>query len=247
MAKATGLNQRFFIGGRDISGDIGALTGAGSPRGVLPVTGIDKSAIERLLAHGDGRLTFLSFFNDAADQAHDALKGLPTADVQVIWAFGPAIGDVACGLVAKQVDYPWSRNADGSFQAEIPTLANGVPLEWGVMLTPGKRTDSSATNGSSQNNSAASSDGLAAYLQVFEFTGTSVTATIQESSDDGGADAITAKAAFAAVSAANQTERITASGAVEQYLRVATSGTFSDAKFAVMVRRGDAQDDEAYT
>lgn len=247
MAKSLGLKQQFYIAGYDLSGDVGALTGVGSPRATLDMTAIDKLGFERLLGHGEGRMSFLTFFNTAAGQEHDALKGLPTADVQALWAFGVAIGDVAAGLVGKQTDYPWSRNQDGSLQAEVPVVSTGgVPLEWGVLLTAGKRTDSVATNGASQDNAASSASGLAAYLQVFAFTGTSVTVAVQESSDDGVADPWLAKATFAAVSAANQQQRITASGTVKRYLRIATTGTFTNAVFAVMVRRGTAQDDVAY-
>ncbi|NIV28256.1 MAG: hypothetical protein GWN58_01720 [Anaerolineae bacterium] len=42
-------------------------------------------------------------------------------------------------------------------------------------------------------------------------------------------------------------ERVTVAGTVDRYLRVTSSGTFTSADFAVMVRRGESVDDEAYT
>ncbi|KKK67746.1 hypothetical protein LCGC14_2950970, partial [marine sediment metagenome] len=122
-------------------------------------------------------------------------------------------------------------------------LSDGKGLEWTRNLTAGKRTDSSATDGSSVNDGVAGSSafGLSAYLQVFAFTGTSVTCTIEESSNNGAGDAFAAVTggAFAAVSAANVVERIQTSLAltVERYLRLATTGTFSNAVFAVMYTR----------
>ena len=248
MAKSAGLNQRFFINGYDLSGDVGALEDASSPRETFDVTSLDKSANERLMGRGDGSMTFLTYFNDAAGQEHAALKGLPTTDIQAIWGFGASIGDTACGILAKQTDYAFSHPSDGSLSITVPLVSTGgIPLEWGKMLTAGKRTDSSATNGGSLDNAASSASGLCAYLQVFAFSGTSVTVTIQESSDNGSGDAFATKASFTAVSAANKQERITASGTVERYLRVVTTGTFSNAVFAVAVRRGTAEDDTAYT
>jgi len=83
------------------------------------------------------------------------------------------------------------------------------------------------------------SQGLVAYLQVFSFSGTSVTATIQESSNNGAGDAFAAVTggAFTAVSAAPATQRIaTATNlAVERYLRVALTGTYSSAVLAIVV------------
>ena len=83
--------------------------------------------------------------------------------------------------------------------------------------------------------------GLQAYLQVFSFTGTSCTVTIQESSDDDGdPDTFTAVVGGAFTAATGRTtQRIQTARAltVERYLRVVTSGTFSQCSFAVMVNR----------
>src|SRR3972149_4985663 len=55
---------------------------------------------------------------------------------------------------------------------EFATLkAKGKGLEHGEQPTAGRRTDTSATNGSSLNNAASSALGLSAYLQVFSVVG----------------------------------------------------------------------------
>ena len=243
MAKSSGLAQRLFAGGFQVSGDIAAINELRSPRGVYIVTAIDKTAQERILGHVDGLIDASSWFNDASGQEHAIFKQLLTTNVHVIYGFGATIGATAAGLVSKQFNYDFTRPIDGSLSLNVRAAANGFGLEWGEMLTAGVRTDTTATNGSSLDNSAATSNGAAAYLQVFAFTGTSVTVAIQDSTDD---SAWTTRMTFTAVSGANQQERITWSGSPARYLRVITTGTFSNAEFAVMLRRGSAQDHTAY-
>ena len=45
MAKQSGLGQRLYVGGFDISGDVGSIDNASTPTALLDVTGIDKLAI----------------------------------------------------------------------------------------------------------------------------------------------------------------------------------------------------------
>ena len=244
MAKEPSLGDNFYLGGRDISGDINSIGTIRATRPPINVTGIDKSAHERVPGQWDGEMSFVTYFNDAADQALAALKGMPTTDVQCMWFRGTTLGDHGACVVGKQASgYGPERTADGGMTFPVQMLSNGKGLEFTRNLTAGKRTDSSATNGASVDDGAAgsSSFGLSAYLQVFAFTGTSVTCTIEESSDDGGGDAFAAVTggAFAAVSAANVVERIETSLSltVERYLRLVTSGTFTNAVFAVMYDR----------
>ena len=48
MAKKAGLGQSLFQGNFDISGDTSAISSWSTPVGMLDVTGIDKSAFERI-------------------------------------------------------------------------------------------------------------------------------------------------------------------------------------------------------
>ena len=148
MAKKSGLDQRFYIGGNDLSGDISALNGVSSPRGVLDVPNLAASAMERLYGLSDGNMEVAAWFNDAAGQAHPVLSALPTTDVIALWALGPAIGDVAAAIVAKQINYDGSRGTDGGFAFTTQVQSNtGVPLEWMEMLTTFLDTQASAHNG----------------------------------------------------------------------------------------------------
>jgi len=65
--------------------------------------------------------------------------------------------------------------------------------------------------------------------------GRSCSVSIESATDDGGDDDCASLIHFTA--ATDRTaERKTVTGAVEQYLRVSTSGTFSECSFAVAIR-----------
>ena len=244
MAKQSGLGDRLILAGYDISGDVGSVDRIGKPSGVLDVTAINASGFERIHSHVDGEIAFSQFFNDAASAEHDALKAKGSgADRVALYLHGAAIGNMAAGLVAKQVNYDWTRNADGSLTGQTQLLANAKGLDYCEQLTAGLRTDTAATNGSSLDGAAATSVGLAAYLEVTAFTGTDVTVKIQESSDNGGGDAFAdvTGGGFTQVTAAPASERIVTSltQAVERYLRAVTvtTGGVTSVTFAVAATR----------
>lgn len=240
MAKQGGLADQLFIAGVDLSGDVGSLSRIGTSSAPLDVTAINAAAHERILGLFDGEIAFDHFFNDATSQEHLTLRAVDAADRIVCYFHGSAIGNVAAGLVAKQINYDLTRGADGSLSGPTQCLGNAKGLDFCDQLTAGKRTDTTATNGSSRDNGAASTIGLAAYLQVFAFTGTSVTVALQESSDDAVGDPFAAVTggAFTAASAVGAQRIVTSlTLAVERYLRVVTTGTFSNAVFAVCATR----------
>lgn len=238
MAKTTGMGAAFYIDGYDLSGDIGSLSRISSTRGVTEVPGIDVSAQERLHVHKDGGLEYSAWFNPTTGQSHPVLSVIPSTDRHAMYLHRATLGAPAAACVAKQTDFSPNRPADGSFTLGVTVESNAYGLEWGDMLTAGKQTDTAAGNGTGVDLLASTAFGLQAYLQVFSFTGTSVTVTIQESSDNGVGDAWAAVTGGAFTAAtARGTQRIqTARGqTVERYLRVATTGTFTSAVFAVMV------------
>jgi len=247
MAKSSGIAGGFYVGGYDLSGDVGSLENASSPRGTQDVTGIGQSGMDRLLMLGTGEIGFRSFFNDAALAEHIILKTLPTTDTQVVYAKGQAIGDACAMLVAKQINYDPSRNADGSLEfAVTASSTSGVPLEWGLMLSAADDTHSSAGSSSSLDNGASTSSGAAGYLQIIDINSGTPTVKITDSTDDSSfSDLI----AFTAVANGNEPafERKTVSGTVNRYVKITTTGTFSNCKFIVGFRRGESTDDVAYS
>jgi hypothetical protein len=247
MSKQTGLGDNFYVAGYNLSGDTGSLSRIGGGPVLTDITGIDKSAYEREALKFDGGFSWSSWFNDAAGKQHAALKTLLTTDRHVTYCRGTAIGAPAASAVIKQYNYDGNRAADGAYTLDIEgSVSAGIPLEWGVLLTPSPRTDTGATNGSSHDAGAASNFGLQAFLHVVSFTGTDATVVIQSSSDDGAGDAFAAitSGTFTQITgSAPLSERIaTATGqSVERYLRIATTttGGFSSLVFIVAVNRNE--------
>ena len=241
MAKQSGLGDALYLDGVDLSGDVGSVARLANPSALLDVTALDKSAMERIYGHYDGEISFNTWFNDIVGGSFQILKDKNAgADVIATYFHGATIGNMAAGLVAKQVNFDWTRAQDGSLEATIQLLGNGYGLDYGLQLTAGKRTDTAATNGASLNFGAATALGLAAYLEVFSLGSGTPTIKIQESSNDGGGDpfADVVGGTFGAITAPMGQRIVTSlTLPVEQYLRVVTTGTFANLVFAVAITR----------
>lgn len=255
MAKTSGLSLMFLASGVDLSGDTQSIDTISCPRGTFDMNGLNVAAMERIYGRRDGVMSLTSYFNPAASKAHAKWKALPTTDQDLMVGLGSTIGVGGAAMRGKQINYDGARAADGQFLLKIDAQSNcsattsgfGHGLEYGRMMTARTRTDTGATNGASVDFGTGSlAFGLRAWLQVISFAGTDATIKLQESSDDGGADAFAnvTGGAFTAVTAGPTTERIETSGSqtVERYLRVATTtvGGFTSLVFAVMVHRNEA-------
>ncbi len=101
----------------------------GTPRGVQDITGVDKSAFERLLLLADFSITLNGVFNPASNQAHDVFKTVPSTS---------AIRTVSLTVSTKVLpneciftDYALTRGADGALTFTAPgVLADGVVPTW---------------------------------------------------------------------------------------------------------------------
>ena len=241
MAKQSGLGDNFYLHGYDISGDIGSISVSGGPA-ALEVTGIDKSAYERIGGLRTGGMNWSAFFNPTDDRAHDRLENLPTTDVIATYFRGTTLGNPAACQVSKQINYDGNRGDDGAFTFQVDAQSNGFGVEWGRSLTAGVRTDTAATNGSSIDTAASASFGAQAYLQAFGMSGTDVTVKIQDSADNS-SFADVSGLAFTQLTAGRSAERIaTANNAtIRRYLRAVTvtTGGFSSLAFAVVIVKNE--------
>lgn len=236
MAKQGGMGDNFYVGANALGGDIGSLSNAHGGPNLQEVTGITFSAPERIGLLRDGGVGGQVWWNPT--RAHLALRTLPTADQICTYGIGQAVGNPALSVIAKQINYDSTRGTDGSLTCAVDWQASaGTGAEWGVQLTNGVRTDTTATSpatGADRTATYASTAfGLSAYLHVFAFTGTSVTITIQDSADNA-TFATVAGAVFTVVTTPTS-ERITigTTATVRRYLRVITTGTFSNVQFMV--------------
>jgi hypothetical protein len=242
MAKASGLGDNLYIGGYNLSGDIGSLGKISGGTKPIEVTAIDKSAMERIGGERDGSISWSAYFNTDIGHAHPVLSALPTADVVVTYCRGTTLGDPCASMVAKQLNYDGNRAASGEFTFAVDAEANGYGLEWGRQLTAGLRTDTAATNGTGIDTTASAAFGAQAYLQVTGFTGTDVTIKIQDSADNVTFADVTGLS-FTTVTAAPTTQRLATSNTatIRRYLRAATttSAGFTSVTFSVQITKNE--------
>lgn len=134
MAKESGLAWTTLSvddsGGtaRDIRNDITNFQFA-TPRNVQDVTGIDKSAIERLLLLADFTITLNGVFNDATNLSHAVFKTVPSTSVARTVSLGVSGQTLANECIFT--DYALTRAADGSLTWTAPgQLADGTVPTW---------------------------------------------------------------------------------------------------------------------
>lgn len=243
MAKTGGLGDNLYIAGFNASGDTNSLGNIGGGPAVLVVTGIDKSAFERIGGLRDGRIEWVSYFNPTlVTGAHSKLSTLPRTDQILTYCRGTTLGNPAACMVAKVLNYDPTRGDDGSLTFAVSAQSNAYGLEWGQQLTAGIRTDTAATNGTSIDTTASAAFGAQAYLHCTAFTGTDVTVKIQDSADNSSFADVTGLT-FTQITAAPTSERLaTAAGAtIRRYLRAVTvtTGGVTSVSFSVTVVKND--------
>lgn len=241
MTKSGGMGDNFYVDGFDLSGDINSLSRISGGPAALDMTDITESAFERTGGLKDGAIEFVSYMNDSVGHATAVLKLLPTADTVLYYARGTTLGNQAACLNAKQVNYDPTRAADAMLTMQVQAVGNQYGLEWGTQLTAGKRQDTTATSpATGVDFLAASSFGWQAYLQVFSFTGTSCTVTLQDSANNSAFAGFTGSAFAAATGRSTQRLQGAAGSTVRQYVRAITTGTFTECTFAVMFVKNEA-------
>lgn len=134
MAKQSGLGWTTFSvddaagSAQPIKNDITNVQFA-SPRGVQDVTGIDKSAMERLLLLADLSYTLNGVFNPSANQSHAVFKTVPSTSV--LRTVTNVIAAQTLAVECLFTDYNLTRGADGSFTWSAPgVLADGNVPAW---------------------------------------------------------------------------------------------------------------------
>jgi hypothetical protein len=100
-----------------------------TPRGVQDITGIDKSAYERLLLLADFSVTLSGVFNPASNMSHDVFKTVPSTSVARTVTLV-----VSAKTLANEVlftDYPLTRADGGELTFSVPgVLSDGQVPTW---------------------------------------------------------------------------------------------------------------------
>lgn len=100
-----------------------------TPRAEFDVTGMDKSAHERILGLADFSITLNGVFNDAADKSHDVFKTVPSSDVARTVTL--VVSGQTLANETRFSGYALTRGADGSLTWTAPgALADGAVPTW---------------------------------------------------------------------------------------------------------------------
>lgn len=134
MTKQSGLGMT-TLSIDDASGTVRAIKnditnfGVSTPRGVQDITGVDKSAYERLLLLADMSFSPTGVFNPAANQAHDVFKTVPSTSVTRTTTL--TVGGVTLAGELLYTDYSLKRAASGELTWDAPgVLADGNVPVW---------------------------------------------------------------------------------------------------------------------
>lgn len=100
-----------------------------TPRAAQDVTGVDKSAIERLLLLADASVDLNGVFNDAATFSHATFKTVPSTSVARTVSLD--ISGQTLAMEMLPTDYQLTRAASGELTWQVPlVLANGTVPTW---------------------------------------------------------------------------------------------------------------------
>lgn len=233
MAKENGLGQSMFISGVDISDDVREWNASGGPA-LLDFTSINKSAMVRKGGLHTAGIGATLFFNDAVDESFQTLKAMPSTDRIISLLTGNTLGDAAWCLTGKQSDLAYTRAPDGMFTLNLPALSNLRRGHWTQSLLAGKVTHASATNGTGIDYGAVSTlFGLTAYLQVFSLGSGTPTVKLQDSADNVTFADITGGGFTAIAGVTSEVIETAATETIRRYVRVISTGTFTDLVFWV--------------
>ena len=134
MAKESGL--AWSVASRDDSADalkalVNDVTNVdfATPRNVQEITGMDKSAIERLLLLADYSSTWSGIFNDASGAAHDVHKTVGSTSVTRSESL--VVSGQTLNNEVLLTDYQLARGASGEFTWTGPAvLQSGTAPSW---------------------------------------------------------------------------------------------------------------------
>jgi hypothetical protein len=100
-----------------------------TPRGVQDITGVDKSAHERLLLLADFSINLSGVFNDEADKSHAVFKTVPSSSV--LRTVTLTVSGQTLANECLFTDYSLSRAASGELTWQAPgSLADGAVPTW---------------------------------------------------------------------------------------------------------------------
>jgi hypothetical protein len=133
MPKQTGLGMTVSVDDsagslKNISNDVRSVN-IGTSRGVQDVTGVDKSAMERLLLIADGTVTLAGILNPDANLSHDVFKTVCTSAVVRTTTLNYGTPTLSMELLYSKYDVTRADSGELTWTAE-GSLANGTAPTW---------------------------------------------------------------------------------------------------------------------
>lgn len=239
MAKESGLGDRLFVSGYDLSGDSNDVQITANTA-TLDMTGLPDGATARDGGIRDSTISWKSYWNTTG--AHPVLSALPTSNIYVTYCRSTLLGAPAFAHRAVQIGYDPKRGNDGALAMDVETVGAQYAGDWGVQLTAGARTDTAATNGASVHDAgAATAFGAQAYLQLIGCTATATTKIVIQDSPDNATWNDLVEFTPVVTGSAPLGERVTVTGNVDEYVRVitTTTGAITSVQFEVMIVRNE--------
>lgn len=133
MAKESGLGFAVTVdnsagAAKVISNDFTELD-FGTPREVQEVTGVDVSAMERILTLADMTFKGSGVFNDAPDMSHDVYKTVPSTSVVRTTLLAISGQQLSAELLYSKYDMKRSNKGELTWEVQ-GDLANGAVPTW---------------------------------------------------------------------------------------------------------------------
>ena len=138
MAKQSGLGDYIAVddsGGtaRDISNDITSYS-VNIPQNLFDVTGIDKSAMERLVGLGDGTVSLNGVCNFASNKSHDVFKTRTGTRTVTLAVGGNTSSNPELNMEMLVTEYNIERGDDGALNWTAGlSLQSGTTPTWGTV------------------------------------------------------------------------------------------------------------------
>jgi hypothetical protein len=102
-----------------------------TPRATQDVTGVGKSANERLLLLADVSITLNGTFDDGTDMSHEVFSTVSSTSVQRTVVLTPTTDDPYISVNVLATDYQLTRAATGELTFQVPmSLADGTVPTW---------------------------------------------------------------------------------------------------------------------
>lgn len=243
MAKISGLSEKFYLVqtgangvGIDCSGDIGSIDSASLTMADIDATGIDKTYHERLPGLVDAQLGYTAHFNPATGASFPLERVLMGADGAAIWIAGSAIGSAAYAIQGLNDTLPVARSGAGQLTVKPRFLSDAGVAGWGFVLL--NNTDTTGATHTAVDDGASSAFGAGLFVILLGLTGTNVTVTVEDSSDNVTFAAVTGlTVTFTGSTTGYAYVETSGTATINRYVHVVTSGTFTSAQAVAVLLR----------